>query len=544
MVLVHSSPANATFLTAEIEYLAASYTVFAFDTPGFGLSEALPLETMLVADLADALDETLRAISMPPCPMFGTHSGAAIVLELGVRHPERVTGLVLDGVPAFTDAECAAFFGDYFRKIPVTDLGGQYAAVWTRFRDQSIWFPWSTRAPEQLNAYDLGAPESTHVWASMYFQAADTYTPAYRATSHYGARAQAAAAALQQPAIYTATDTDMLFPHLARLPPLKPGQELRHIGRSQAAKRALMSEGFARFGSPHAAPADRDAIVSSAHIARQFVEIARGGQIHLRSAGSRDLPAVLLLHDAPGSAAALESLMLALADRYFVLAPDLSGCGESDRLPPDGASIADYAKSVVELLVAVDIPLAHIFALGFGTSVAIALSQQAPERVARVALCGVLLPEQNERAGLAARYAPPIPIERDGGHWYRTWLMLRDSLIWWPWFDRRRDTQRRVPADFGADHLHRWTVDVMGSREGYGDIIHAAFADNAADSLAALCESGIRPTVFLGGHATPFTAYDDRLTSLLAGSKTLPMPGATATLANHLAAAFTEGPHS
>ena len=236
-VLVHSSPANAFLLRNEIEFLSSSYTVFAFDTPGFGLSAPLPAQTITVEDLADALAETLSAIGMPPCPIFGTHTGAAIALEIAVRHPSRVTGVVLDGVPVFTKAECESLFGDYFRALPVTDLGGQYSAAWTRFRDQSIWFPWSARRPDHLNGYDLGTQESTHLWTSMYFAAADTYAPAYKAALlHYGPRALQAAAALETPAIYTATETDMLFPHMARLPKLKPGAgdtAYRHIVRGK-----------------------------------------------------------------------------------------------------------------------------------------------------------------------------------------------------------------------------------------------------------------------------------------------------------------------
>ena len=230
-VLVHSSPANARLLLKEMECLAPGHTVFAFDTPGFGLSAPLPGEVLTVADLADALAETLDAIAMPRCPIFGTHTGAAIALELGVRHPERATGLVLDGVPAFTAAECEAYFGTYFQKMLPSDLGGHYAEAWTRFRDQSVWFPWTNRTPANHNPYDLGPAQSTHLWVQMFFEAAEGYVPAYRAASFYGARAVAAAAALTLPAVYCATDTDMLHPHLARLPPMKPGQGNRRHRR-------------------------------------------------------------------------------------------------------------------------------------------------------------------------------------------------------------------------------------------------------------------------------------------------------------------------
>ena len=505
VVLIHSSPANAWLLVEEIERLAKDYTVFAPDTPGFGLSQALPLDPMTVADLADALADTLAAMEMPTCPMFGSHTGAAIALEFGARHPDRITGLVLDGVPAFTPEEYQALFGDYFRPFPVTDLGGQYAEVWTRFRDQSIWFPWSGREPENLNAYDLGAPQSTHLWASMYFEAADTYKPAYRAALKSGPDALIAAAKLTKPAIYTATETDMLFPHISRLPPLKPGQEVRNIGSSYAAKRELIAEGFKRFGGAVSAPPDHDEIGSSRGLGRQFVDARDGGQLHLRYAGSRSSPPLLLLHDAPGSAAQWEVLILALSQSWFVIAPDLPGTGQSDLFVAGQPSMRDYVDEISALLDWLRIPSVHAYGIGFGASVALAIAAHHPERVVGVALRGLLLPDAEERRDLAAEYSPSIEIDRDGGHWYRTWLMLRDSLVWWPWYDRRKTALRRAPTDFDAQRLHDWTVDVMRSRHGYAHLIHAALDDDAAITLTELAV----PLLRLHDPLVPLCRYDE-----------------------------------
>jgi pimeloyl-ACP methyl ester carboxylesterase len=521
VVLIHSSPANAWLLMKEIERLSRDYSVFAPDTPGFGLSEPLPLTEMTVADLADALAETLTAMEMPPCPMFGSHTGAAIALEFGVRHPQRVTGLILDGVPAFTEAECEVYFRDYFRDIPATDLGGHYAEVWTRFRDQSIWFPWSERRPENLNPYDLGTPESTHLWASMYFEAADDYRPAYRAASYYGARALEAAAALQVPAIYTATDTDMLFPHMARLPALKPHQEIRHIGGSYAAKRELTAEGFARFGSPGPAPIDRDALISGGGVGRQFIDGAHGGQVHLRHAGDRAAPALLLLHDAPGSSAQWEPLITALGRYWFVIAPDLPGNGESDPFAATAPALTDYVAETEALLGRLGPVQAQVYGIGFGASVAVELARTRPERVTGVALRGLLLPDEAERDALAAAYTPDIDIERDGGHWYHTWLMLRDSQVWWPWYDRRLAALRRTPANFGAKALHKWTLDVMRRRDSYGHLIQAALGQDAAAALGEIKA----PLLLLNDPLTPLSVYDDRLAALTPDAPALTVDG-------------------
>ncbi|MET3762181.1 alpha/beta fold hydrolase [Sphingomonas sp. UYEF23] len=507
-VLIHSSPANARLLTKEIDRLSRDHTVFAFDTPGFGLSDPLPLATMTVADLADAMAETLGAIGMPRCPVFGTHTGAAIALELGVRHPELVTGLVLDGVPAFTDAECAAYFQDYFRKLPVSDLGGHYAETWTRFRDQSIWFPWSERVPANLNGYDLGPPHSTHLWVSMYFEAADHYEPAYRAASFYGARAIAAAGELAVPTVFVATETDMLYRHLDRLPPLKLDQAIVPIGNSFEYKREIIAKSFARFGADGPAPDHEDAIGSSPEIARRFVDGA-SGQIHLRYAGDRTAPALLLIHDAPGSSEQAEPLIARLAHHFFVIAPDLPGSGESDGYdtPP---TIATLSEAAIGVLDALEISTAAVYGLGFGSSVVLAAAEANAARCTAVILQGVALPDAGDRATLLESYAPPIVIEPDGSHWYKTWLMLRDSHLYWPWYDRRLAGLRRVAADFSGVPLHRWTMDVMRAHATYAHPIHAALRHDAEIALQAIQV----PLAIVSNPATPLSRYSDRLAAL------------------------------
>ncbi len=506
--MIHSSPANARLLMEEIERLSQDFTVFAFDTPGFGLSDPLPLAEMTVADLADAMAATLSAIAMPPCPVFGTHTGAAIALELGVRYPECVTGMVLDGVPAFTDAECTAFFGDYFRKLPVSDLGGHYSEAWTRFRDQSTWFPWSERVPANLNAYDLNHPTSTHLWVTMFFDAAEHYTPAYRAASFYGARAIAAAAELEVPTVFTATETDMLYGHLQRLPPLKAGQAIVEIGTSYERKRELIAATFARYRAEGRAPAHPDDVNSTVGIERQFIDSA-DGQIHIRYAGHRSSPALLLVHDTPGSSEQAEPLIARLAERYFVVAPDLPGCGESDA-PGDIPSIEVLADTFSGVLERLGVDQVTLYGIGFGSSVALAMATLAPANKTVLAIQGILLPDHREREELREKYVPPIAIEETGQHWYRTWLMLRDSQIYWPWYDRRFVSLRRIPADFSARPLHRWTMDVMRARESYGWAVHAALDHDAAGDLITLAV----PLVRVSDARTPLSAHDGRLAEI------------------------------
>lgn len=529
-VLIHSSPANARLLMKEIEFLARHFTIFAFDTPGFGLSDPLPLAEMEVADLADALAETLAVTGMPRCPVFGTHTGAAIALELGVRHSDRVTGLVLDGVPAFTDAECEQYFATYFRTMPPSELGGHYAEAWTRFRDQAIWFPWTNRTPANLNAYDLSPPHSTHLWVSMFFDAAEHYAPAYRAASYYGAKAIAAARALTLPAIYCATETDMLYPHLARLPEMKQDQAIVPIGASLERKRDVILESFVRFGADGAAPLDRDAIGSTSGIARQFIN-GPAGQMHLRSCGEVTNPPLLLLHDAPGSSEQAEPLIARLAEAFFVIAPDMPGCGESDGFA-DTPDMAAFAKAAAATLDVLGVAKAALYGIGFGSSVALAMAERHPGRVTGLALQSVLLPDEQERQDLRERFAPPIEVVADGAHWYRTWIMLRDSRVYWPWYDRRFAATRKVPASFDTRELHRWTMDVMRSRTTYAQIIDAALIYDAATALDTLRSTIVR----ISDSGTPASAYNERFQSI--SSKAVALDTSIPDLAQRLAMTF------
>src|SRR5438034_11618348 len=54
-----------------------------------------------------------------------------------------------------------------------------------------------------------------------------------------------------------------------------------------------------------------------------------GLEIFYREAGPRDAPTVLLLHGFPSSSHMFRNLILLLADKYHVVAPDFPGYGES-----------------------------------------------------------------------------------------------------------------------------------------------------------------------------------------------------------------------
>ena len=481
VVLIHGSPGNAWLVLPLAERLAAHFCVYAVDSPGFGASDALPGESVSVAQVADAYRDLLDAIGLPRVAVFGTHSGAAFGLEFARRHPSRISGFVLEGVPAFTlDEQRPLLAPQYMASLEPDVLGGHYSRAWTRFHDQFIWFPWYERVPEHLNEADAGSAEQIHLWVEMYFQALrHEYRPVYRAVISYGATALAAASEVKAPGVYLAERSDMLFPHLDRLPPLAAGQRIERILESQEVPARIEA-------ALQSLPPPPAGIVLDASVGMEYSFHDRShGQMFVRTSGTGGATPVLLLHDAPGAGRQLQDLYAALGGLGRVLLPDLPGCGDSDGLPGAVPALGDFADEIAAMLQARRVARVDIHAAGFGAALALELNRRHPDRVGSLALTGLLRAGPAERQAMIGRLAPPIELADDGSHWFRTWLMLRDSLVRWPWYAREVGALRRQPLVFDAEGLHAWTCDVMRQWKNYHQLIDAVLRWDPQPAIAA-----------------------------------------------------------
>jgi len=478
LVMMHGSPGDSAVVAEEMAAAAAQFTCIALDTPGFGGSDPLPGEVLTVKDLARATAAAMAALELPPARVYGTHTGAAIGAELGAGWPDQVSGLVLEGLPIFTEDEIKALFDGYFAPMVPSPLGGQLIETWIRFRDQFTWFPWLSRDVRRLNPVDRPTPDEIDQWVSMFYRSCKTYGPAYKAACYYGHGAYVAAEALRVPTVFMASAEDMLFPHLDRLPPLRPNQRIERLAYDPAAK----FQAIARFAAslpgsdaPLARPPSR---LAGRDPAKGFVEAAHG-QVFVRAYGDPERPAVILLHGAPGTGLKLEAQARALSARAYVLVPDLPGVGESDAPSPDQPILeaaVDAVRAVADRLGLDGFILA---ATGCGCATAAGFAALGDPRVKAVLLEDPPTPD----AATADRIAPPIELSPEGAHWLKAWLMLRDDQIYRPWFDGRVSAQRKTQGNFDAGWLHDQTVALMTSRATYHRLPRAAHVFDIAEAL-------------------------------------------------------------
>lgn len=112
------------------------------------------------------------------------------------------------------------------------------------------------------------------------------------------------------------------------------------------------------------------------------------GEVELfyREAGSRDAPAILLLHGFPTSSHMFRDLIPALADRYHVVAPDLPGFGLT-KAPPRGqfAYTFDSLAAVVgDFVEAIGLGRYALYVFDYGAPVGFRLALAHPERVTAI----------------------------------------------------------------------------------------------------------------------------------------------------------------
>ncbi len=110
LVLLHPYPTDATFWSRFRNALGSARPIIAPDAPGFG--DAEPQDGWSIASAAEAVAE-LIAMASPggSADVMGLSMGGYTALALAVRHPERVTALILADTRAGADGPAARQVG-------------------------------------------------------------------------------------------------------------------------------------------------------------------------------------------------------------------------------------------------------------------------------------------------------------------------------------------------------------------------------------------------------------------------------------------------
>lgn len=100
VMLIAGTPGDGGQFDRVAERLAVDHLVVTYDRRGTSRSERVASwRSTSVAEQADDAAGVLSSVGVASANVFGTSNGAAVALELAVRHPDRVAGLLLHEPP-------------------------------------------------------------------------------------------------------------------------------------------------------------------------------------------------------------------------------------------------------------------------------------------------------------------------------------------------------------------------------------------------------------------------------------------------------------
>lgn len=208
-------------------------------------------------------------------------------------------------------------------------------------------------------------------------------------------------------------------------------------------------------------------------IKRAFADMAEG-QMFYRY-GGKDKPGtpLIMLHVVPGTSLGLKPVMEIVAKERPVYAPDMLGCGESAAPRGGEPDAAYFGDSILRFADALGFKTFDLYGNRIGAHIAMESAIAAPDRVRRLVVDGLFLfpwptdvlpwkqnyPEPTLE-DLRDKYAPKLTPDLEGSQFHYAWTAIRDSSLFWPWFERDAAHARTVGLP-SPDDLHDKVVEVL-----------------------------------------------------------------------------------
>ncbi|MGY1753860.1 alpha/beta fold hydrolase [Blastococcus sp. SYSU D01042] len=165
VLMLHQSPLSSATYEPVLPLLAGrGVRAVAVDTAGYGMSDAPPAEWS-IPEYAHAAWAVADALGLGRVVLLGQHTGAVIAADAARQQPGRTAGLVLQGLPLYSDAERAEKMRSWAPGYTPAADGSHLAKIWTRIHDL---YP------------DIGL-ESADRQVVEYLSVGPDYGPGYRA---------------------------------------------------------------------------------------------------------------------------------------------------------------------------------------------------------------------------------------------------------------------------------------------------------------------------------------------------------------------------
>jgi pimeloyl-ACP methyl ester carboxylesterase len=463
VVLLHASPCSAKVMKPLQDAWCDEFTTFAFDLPGFGLSDAIGTDEVDIPRIADCIAGAMETLGVAQYALYGRHTGASVCLDIACRHAERVAVLITDGLPILA-APLPADRLDGFLQAPEQHWDGAHLLrAFFRYREQHVFWPWEARDLAHRADTDLPGPDYLARGALEVLESAAGMGPVHRSVYLYDARGKIAD--VRVPAYFCCRPGDSLYRTRTLYPP-EIGVQIMPREQAEAAKLEL--DLLRRHKAAGAVPEWKSRIAGLA-AAPDMIDYlpTRHGLVQVRVAGAgRAGPPLLFLPQMPGSFVLHEADIAGLAAGRCVIAIDPGGNGES-ALSRQQPSLPLWCEQVEDVLAALSVDSVDIHACGIGAMLALGVADRLGARAGRIVLQSPPLLEPELRAELLASPGPDLSADEHGTFLLRLWHHLRDQQLWWPWTRSGRSAVRRHEPDISPAVLTAQSIVMLKQRDAY-----------------------------------------------------------------------------
>lgn len=120
LVCLHPAGSSANYFAALLPELGRDRSIYAFDLPGYGCSDA-PTAEWSVVDMGAAIGEFVDSLRLRSVDVIGVQLGALSAIEMAAARPQQIRRLVLASVPHFTPQEAKSPEWTSLPALPTAD---------------------------------------------------------------------------------------------------------------------------------------------------------------------------------------------------------------------------------------------------------------------------------------------------------------------------------------------------------------------------------------------------------------------------------------
>lgn len=132
LVCLHPAGSSSNYFSALLPELGRDRSIYAFDLPGYGCSDA-PTGESSAADLGAAIGEFVDSLRLRSVDVMGVQLGALAAIEMAAARPQQVRRMVLASVPHFTPQEAKSPEWTSLPALPLAD-GSHLLKDWQRLQ--------------------------------------------------------------------------------------------------------------------------------------------------------------------------------------------------------------------------------------------------------------------------------------------------------------------------------------------------------------------------------------------------------------------------